>query len=191
MPVPRDRRHVRRRRLHAQERHDRPGQSPSSRSRPRGAGRARARGPTRRSSSRRATPAIDALNIDPLELSIGFGLVPLVDQKAGGSLLSRVSAIRRQIASPSSAWSSRRCGSTTRSGLDSHEYIIKVRGAEVARGRTMAGHQLAMDPGDAVGQLPGHRHHRARVRPARHLDRRRLSAPRPRRSATRSSTRSR
>src|SRR3954464_12669336 len=43
--------------------------------------------------------AIDALNIDPLELSIGFGLVPLVDQKAGGSLLSRVSATPPQIAS--------------------------------------------------------------------------------------------
>src|SRR5215208_4147401 len=98
--------------------------------------------------------AIDALNIDPLELSIGFGLVPLVDQKAGGSLLSRVSAIRRQIASE--------LGMVIppvrihdEIGLDSHEYVIKVRGAEVARGRTMAGHQLAMDPGDAVGQLPG------------------------------------
>ncbi|MEA2426787.1 MAG: flagellar biosynthesis protein FlhA [Thermoleophilaceae bacterium] len=98
--------------------------------------------------------AIDALNIDPLELSIGFGLVPLVDQKAGGSLLSRVSAIRRQIASE--------LGMVIppvrihdEIGLDSHEYLIKVRGAEVARGRTMAGHQLAMDPGDAVGQLPG------------------------------------
>jgi flagellar biosynthesis protein FlhA len=98
--------------------------------------------------------AIDALNIDPLELSIGFGLVPLVDQKAGGSLLSRVSAIRRQIASE--------LGMVIppvrihdEVGLDSHEYLIKVRGAEVARGRTMAGHQLAMDPGDAVGQLPG------------------------------------
>jgi flagellar biosynthesis protein FlhA len=98
--------------------------------------------------------AIDALNIDPLELSIGFGLVPLVDQKAGGSLLSRVSAIRRQIAAE--------LGMVIppvrihdEIGLDSHEYVIKVRGAEVARGRTMAGHQLAMDPGDAVGQLPG------------------------------------
>lgn len=98
--------------------------------------------------------ALDALNIDPLELSIGFGLVPLVDQKAGGSLLSRVSAIRRQIASE--------LGMVIppvrihdEIGLDSHEYLIKVRGAEVARGRTMAGHQLAMDPGDAVGQLPG------------------------------------
>src|SRR3954471_8152783 len=98
--------------------------------------------------------AIDALNIDPLELSIGFGLVPLVDQRAGGSLLSRVSAIRRQIASE--------LGMVIppvrihdEIGLDSHEYVIKVRGAEVARGRTMAGHQLAMDSGDAVGQLPG------------------------------------
>jgi flagellar biosynthesis protein FlhA len=98
--------------------------------------------------------ALDALPIDPLELSIGFGLVPLVDQKAGGSLLARVSAIRRQIASE--------LGMVIppvrihdEMGLDSHEYIVKVRGAEVARGRTMAGHQLAMDPGDAVGQLPG------------------------------------
>jgi flagellar biosynthesis protein FlhA len=98
--------------------------------------------------------ALEALPIDPLELAIGFGLVPLVDQKAGGSLLSRVSAIRRQIASE--------LGMVIppvrihdEVGLDSHEYIVKVRGAEVARGRTMAGHQLAMDPGDAVGQLPG------------------------------------
>jgi flagellar biosynthesis protein FlhA len=98
--------------------------------------------------------ALEALPIDPLELAIGFGLVPLVDQKAGGSLLARVSAIRRQIASE--------LGMVIppvrihdEVGLDSHEYVVKVRGAEVARGRTMAGHQLAMDPGDAVGQLPG------------------------------------
>ncbi len=98
--------------------------------------------------------ALDALPIDPLELAIGFGLVPLVDKKAGGSLLSRVSAIRRQIASE--------LGMVIppvrihdEVGLDAHEYVVKVRGAEVARGRTMAGHQLAMDPGDAVGQLPG------------------------------------
>ena len=42
--------------------------------------------------------AIGALSIDPLELTIGFGLVPLVDQKAGGTLLARVGVIRRQIA---------------------------------------------------------------------------------------------
>jgi flagellar biosynthesis protein FlhA len=98
--------------------------------------------------------ALEALPIDPLELAIGFGLVPLVDQKAGGALLSRVSAIRRQIAGE--------LGMVIppvrihdEVGLDSHEYVVKVRGAEVARGRTLPGHQLAMDPGDAVGQLQG------------------------------------
>jgi flagellar biosynthesis protein FlhA len=39
--------------------------------------------------------------------------------------------------------------------LDSHEYVFKVRGSEVARGRIMAGHKLAMDPGDVGGALPG------------------------------------
>jgi flagellar biosynthesis protein FlhA len=98
--------------------------------------------------------ALEALALDPLELAIGFGLVPLVDAGAGGTLLSRVSVIRRQIASD--------LGMVIppvrihdELGLDSHEYVLKVRGMEVARGRLMAGHQLAMDPGDAVGQLPG------------------------------------
>ena len=98
--------------------------------------------------------ALEALSIDPLELAIGFGLVPLVDQKSGGSLLSRVSSVRRQIATE--------LGMVIppvrihdEAGLDSHEYIVKVRGSEVASGRVMAGHQLAMDPGDAAGQLVG------------------------------------
>jgi flagellar biosynthesis protein FlhA len=96
----------------------------------------------------------DALSLDPLELCIGFGLVPLVDGSAGGSLLQRVSAVRRQIAAE--------VGTIIPSvrihdelGLQSHEYIVKVRGTEVARGHIMAGHQLALDPGDAVGQLDG------------------------------------
>ncbi|HEY6759604.1 MAG TPA: flagellar biosynthesis protein FlhA [Baekduia sp.] len=96
----------------------------------------------------------DALNLDPLELCIGFGLVPLVDGSAGGSLLQRVSAVRRQIAAE--------VGTIIPSvrihdeiGLQSHEYSIKVRGTEVARGQIMAGHQLALDPGDAFGNLDG------------------------------------
>src|SRR6185312_10937518 len=43
--------------------------------------------------------AVGALQIDPLELTIGFGLVPMVDAKSGGSLLGRVGVVRRQIAS--------------------------------------------------------------------------------------------
>jgi flagellar biosynthesis protein FlhA len=98
--------------------------------------------------------ALEALSIDPLELAIGFGLVPLVDQSAGGSLLARVGVIRRQIASElGMVIPAVRIHDEV--GLDSHEYVVKVRGAEVAQGRIMAGHQLALDPGDAVGTLPG------------------------------------
>jgi flagellar biosynthesis protein FlhA len=96
----------------------------------------------------------DALAIDPLELVIGFGLVPLVDASAGGSLLQRVSAVRKQLAT--------QLGTVVPKvrihddpALGSHEYVLKVRGTEVARGRIMAGHQLALDPGDAFGQLQG------------------------------------
>jgi flagellar biosynthesis protein FlhA len=98
--------------------------------------------------------ALDALALDPLELAIGFGLVPLVDQNAGGSLLARVGTIRRQIASELGMVipSVRIRDDVT---LDSHEYVMRVRGTEVARGGLMPGHQLAMDPGDAMGQLPG------------------------------------
>jgi flagellar biosynthesis protein FlhA len=94
------------------------------------------------------------LPIDPLELGIGFGLVPLVDRGSGGTLVRRISLIRRQIAGE--------LGMVIppvrihdEVDLDSHEYVCKVRGTEVARGRIMAGHKLAMDPGDAVGNLSG------------------------------------
>ena len=95
-----------------------------------------------------------ALAVDPLELAIGFGLVPLVDQGAGGGLMGRVTGIRRQLAAE--------LGTVIppvrihdELGLDSHEYVLRVRGTEVARGRLMPGHQLAMDSGEAAGQLPG------------------------------------
>jgi flagellar biosynthesis protein FlhA len=97
---------------------------------------------------------IKELPIDPLELGIGFGLVPLVDKRTGGTLVRRVSMIRRQIAGE--------LGMVIppvrihdEIDLDSHEYVFKVRGSEVARGRIMAGHQLAMDPGDVGGPLAG------------------------------------
>jgi flagellar biosynthesis protein FlhA len=98
--------------------------------------------------------ALDALALDPVELAIGFGLVPLVDQQAGGTLLARVGTIRRQIASElGMVIPAVRIRDDV--GLDSHEYVMRVRGTEVARGGIMAGHHLAMDPGDAMGELGG------------------------------------
>jgi flagellar biosynthesis protein FlhA len=97
------------------------------------------------------------VGIDALELAIGFGLVPLVDAGSSGgssSLLRRVSQIRRQIAGD--------LGLVVppvrihdELGMESHEYMVKVRGSEVTRGRIMPGHLLAMDPGDAAGKLQG------------------------------------
>ncbi len=119
---------------------------------------------------------IAEVGIDALELAIGFGLVPLVGspapagsgpsgagasgagQAAGSgrssSLLRRVSMIRQQIAGE--------LGLVIppvrihdELGMESHEYVLKVRGSEVARGRIMPGHLLAMDPGDAIPKLQG------------------------------------
>jgi flagellar biosynthesis protein FlhA len=121
---------------------------------------------------------IAEVGIDALELAIGFGLVPLVGspaqpgpssgagagagagagQSAGSarssSLLRRVSMIRQQIAGD--------LGLVIppvrihdELGMESHEYVLKVRGSEVARGRIMPGHLLAMDPGDAIPKLQG------------------------------------
>jgi flagellar biosynthesis protein FlhA len=96
------------------------------------------------------------VGVDTLELAIGFGLVPLVDAGSGSSssLLRRVSMIRRQLAGD--------LGLVVppvrihdELGMESHEYVFKVRGSEVARGRIMPGHLLAMDPGDASGKLAG------------------------------------
>ncbi|HEV7162180.1 MAG TPA: flagellar biosynthesis protein FlhA [Solirubrobacteraceae bacterium] len=97
---------------------------------------------------------IGEVGVDALELAIGFGLVPLVDGGSSGSLLRRVSMIRKQIAGE--------LGLVIppvrihdELGMESHEYVLKVRGSEVTRGRIMPGHLLAMDPGDASGTLQG------------------------------------
>ena len=97
---------------------------------------------------------VPEVGVDALELAIGFGLVPLVDGGPGGSLLRRVSLVRQQIATE--------LGVVIppvrihdELGMESHEYVVKIRGSEVTRGRIMPGHLLAMDPGDAVGTLNG------------------------------------
>ncbi|HEX7083884.1 MAG TPA: flagellar biosynthesis protein FlhA [Gaiellaceae bacterium] len=99
-------------------------------------------------------PVAGALQIDPLELAIGFGLVPMVDQRSGGGLLARVGLVRRQIAADLGI-----VIAPVRihddAALESHEYVMKVRGAEVARGKLLPGHRLAMNPGDALEGLAG------------------------------------
>ncbi len=100
--------------------------------------------------------ALGRLSVDPLELVIGFGLVPLVDASSNGSLLRRVSMIRRQLAGELGIVIAP-VRIHDELGVDSHEYVIKVRGSEVARGRIMPGHLLAMDAGDAARACRGSR----------------------------------
>ena len=94
------------------------------------------------------------LPLDPLELEIGYGLVPLVDADEGGDLLGRVAMVRRQMATELGlSLAPIRIRDNVR--LSSHEYAVKIRGVEVARWELEAGRLLAMDPGTADGTLDG------------------------------------
>jgi len=94
------------------------------------------------------------LKVDPMELEVGYGLIPLVDPSQGGELLERVTMIRRQIAMD--------LGLVVppirirdNMQLDPGEYCIKLRGTEVARGKAMADRLLAMDSAVATGKIEG------------------------------------
>jgi flagellar biosynthesis protein FlhA len=97
---------------------------------------------------------IQMMTIDPLEIEVGYGLIPIVDEQAGGSLLRRITQIRRQLALELGL-----VLPTVRVrdnlGLAPNAYVVKLRGVEVARGSLQPGHYLAMDPGTAEGDVPG------------------------------------
>ncbi|MFZ7104612.1 MAG: flagellar biosynthesis protein FlhA [Peptococcaceae bacterium] len=93
------------------------------------------------------------LNVDTLELELGYGLIPLVDASQGGDLLDRVVLIRRQIAlelglvvPPVRIRDNMQ--------LEPNRYMIKLRGIPLAKGELLLDHYLAMNPGDAPA-LPG------------------------------------
>jgi flagellar biosynthesis protein FlhA len=94
------------------------------------------------------------LPLDVLELEVGYGLIPLVDEEQDGELLERIRSIRRQFAlemgfivPPMHVRDNLQ--------LKPGEYAILIRGIEVARAEMMMGHYLAMDPGDARQTIEG------------------------------------
>ncbi|HMM48666.1 MAG TPA: flagellar biosynthesis protein FlhA, partial [Miltoncostaeaceae bacterium] len=94
------------------------------------------------------------LPLDPLELEIGYGLVPLVDADEGGDLLNRVALVRRQMATELGlSLAPIRIRDNVR--LVSHEYAVKIRGVEVARWQLQPGQLLAMNPGTAQTVIDG------------------------------------
>lgn len=86
------------------------------------------------------------LQIDPMELEVGYGLIRLVDRKQGGDLLDRISNIRRQVAIDLGiVVPPIRIRDNIQ--LQPNAYLIKLRGVEVAQGEVMPGHLLAIDSG--------------------------------------------
>jgi flagellar biosynthesis protein FlhA len=97
---------------------------------------------------------ISLLQVDPMELEIGYSLIPLVDVSQGGDLLDRVVMIRRQCALELGL-----IVPTIRIRdniqLKPNIYVIKLKGIEIARGELMLDHFLAMDSGAAFEPVPG------------------------------------
>lgn len=96
----------------------------------------------------------DYLKVDPLELEIGYGLIPIVDQEQGGDLLNRISQIRKQCALEVGILIPPiRIRDNIQ--LKPNEYIMKIKGNEAARGELMLGRYLALNPGTAEKELEG------------------------------------
>jgi len=92
--------------------------------------------------------------VDALSVEVGYALVALVDEKQGGSLLSRVRAIRRQIATETGVVVAPvRIADNLQ--LGPRGYSILVKGVEVARGELYAERLLAINPGTASRPLEG------------------------------------
>jgi len=91
---------------------------------------------------------------EPLEVELGLGLLPLADPSQGGDLMERIKAIRRQLALE--------LGFVmplvrVRDNLDlpSHQYVLKMRGVEVARGEALPERYLALGPGVEAADIGG------------------------------------
>ncbi|TVP45386.1 MAG: flagellar biosynthesis protein FlhA [Gemmatimonadales bacterium] len=100
------------------------------------------------------TPVQELLQIDPVELEIGYALIPLVDQEQGGDLLERIRLLRRQAAMELGVLVPPiRIRDDVR--LDAPEYVIRIRGTEVARGSLRPRRLLALDTGQVLGEVDG------------------------------------
>ncbi len=105
-----------------------------------------------------AAPAAEAFSapppVDVLAVEVGYGLIPLVDARQNGELLERIKSIRRQLAlelgvvlPPVHIQDNMQ--------LNPGEYVILLKGNEVARAELMPQLHLALNPGGAEGELEG------------------------------------
>ena len=94
------------------------------------------------------------LDVDPMELEVGYGLVRLVDASKGGDLLDRISLIRRQVASELGIIVPPiRIRDNIQ--LSPNDYVVRIKGNAVGRGVTYPDQYLAMDSGAVSGEIVG------------------------------------
>ena len=97
---------------------------------------------------------VSLLQVDPMELEIGYSLIPLVDTGQGGDLLDRIVMIRRQCALELGlVVPTIRIRDNIQ--IKPNSYIIKLKGMEIARGELMLDHFLAMNSGTVFEEVPG------------------------------------
>jgi flagellar biosynthesis protein FlhA len=92
--------------------------------------------------------------IDALSMEVGYRLIPLVDASAGGELLGRIKAMRKQAANET-GFLVPPIHIKDNLQLKPEEYVFLLKGVEVGRGEVMSGSSLAIDPGNAKKGLEG------------------------------------
>jgi flagellar biosynthesis protein FlhA len=103
---------------------------------------------------RKPENVISLLQVDPIELEFGYGIIPLADTNQGGDLLDRVVLIRRQIAIELGCVVPMiRLRDNIQ--LNPNQYIIKIKGIQVSEGEILFDHYMAMNPGYVEEEITG------------------------------------
>src|SRR5574344_2147833 len=103
---------------------------------------------------RKPENVVSLLNVDPIELEFGYGIIPLADVNQGGDLLDRVVMIRRQVALELGAVVPIiRLRDNIQ--LNPNQYVIKIKGIQVSEGEILFDHYMAMNPGYVEEEITG------------------------------------
>jgi flagellar biosynthesis protein FlhA len=96
----------------------------------------------------------EMLNVDLLELEVGYGLIPFVDSNQDGELLNRIQSIRKQFAT-NNGFIVPPIHIKDNLQLNPNEYTLALKGIKVAQSEVLPDHFMAMDPGIVTERMPG------------------------------------
>lgn len=96
----------------------------------------------------------ELINVEPIEMEFGYSLIPLVDEGSGGKMINRIVIFRRQYAQEMGlVIPSIRLRDS--SSLNTNQYVIKIRGEEVAKGEILVDYYLALEPPNPEKEIDG------------------------------------